>query len=73
MKFPTGGDGEGIEQIRSHKPASARLAMQGGVSRFGVNPKPTVTVRMKESARCTLPAAKAVRERVPVRPDSGNT
>jgi hypothetical protein len=28
------------------KPASARF---GGVSRFGVNPKPTVIVRMEEN------------------------
>jgi hypothetical protein len=45
VKVPTGGNGE-----RSPKPASARRAI-GGVSRFGVIPKPTVTVRMEENGK----------------------
>jgi hypothetical protein len=45
VELPTGGDGDD-----SHEPASARFLPGNGVSRFGVNPKPTVTVRMKESA-----------------------
>jgi hypothetical protein len=45
VKIPTGGKGE------EPKPASAFLLGNQGrrVSRFGVNPKPTVTVRMKEN------------------------
>ena len=45
VKVPTGGNGE-----RSSKPASARRAISG-VSRFGVIPKPTVTVRMEENGK----------------------
>jgi hypothetical protein len=45
VKVPTGGNGE-----RSPEPASARRAI-GGVSRFGVIPKPTVTVRMEENGK----------------------
>ncbi len=49
VQFPTGGDGN---FFRLHKPASARRGFDhGGVSRFGVIPKPTVIVRMKET-RC---------------------
>ena len=44
---------------RASEPASAWIACQSGVSRFGVNPKPTVTVRMKESA-WLLPRSLAV-------------
>jgi hypothetical protein len=49
VKFPTGGDGHGWEAIAQ---ARERLAsrVEVGVSRFGVIPKPTVRVRMKESA-----------------------
>lgn len=49
VKFPTGGEGHGWEAIAQ---ARERLAsrVEVGVSRFGVNPKPTVKVRMKESA-----------------------
>tara|TARA_R110000787_G_scaffold46640_4_gene113208 strand:- start:27511 stop:27711 length:201 start_codon:yes stop_codon:yes gene_type:complete len=43
VKVPTGGK----EQVL-FKPASARF---GGVSRFGVNPKPTVIVRMEENRK----------------------
>src|SRR5579871_2397662 len=42
VKVPTGGKGD------EPKPASAFPA-KGRVSRFGVNPKPTVKVRMKEN------------------------
>jgi len=45
VEVPTGGDGE-----QSPKPASARRAI-GGVSRFGVIPKPTVIVRMEENGK----------------------
>jgi hypothetical protein len=45
VKVPTGGNGE-----RLPKPASARRAI-GGVSRFGVIPKPTVIVRMGENGK----------------------
>ena len=62
-----------VAERPAHEPASARFAsLRIGVSRFGVNPKPTVTVRMKESALVRrLAAAKAKALRC-VRPDSGN-
>ena len=43
MEIPTGGKGE-VAQARERLLLSRRR-----VSRFGVNPKPTVTVRMKEN------------------------
>lgn len=45
MQFPTGGKS-------NDKPTSVYL--NGKVSRFGVNPKPTVTVWMKENKQVLL-------------------
>jgi hypothetical protein len=51
VKFPTGGDGDLIAQARERL-----VSRETKVSRFGSTPKPTVTVRMKESAWFMLPA-----------------
>jgi hypothetical protein len=44
VKIPTGGKGD-VAQARERLP----VLPSRRVSRFGVNPKPTVTVRMKEN------------------------
>ena len=45
VKVPTGGKGD-VAQARERLPSP-----EGRVSRFGVIPKPTVKVRMKENGR----------------------
>jgi len=53
VKLPTGGKGE-IAQARERLPLpEISKGILGGrrVSRFGVTPKPTVKVRMKENGR----------------------
>jgi len=49
VKVPTGGKGEKA-QARERLLRDERSS-RGRVSRFGVNPKPTVKVRMKENGR----------------------
>src|SRR3954453_7318042 len=48
VKVPTGGKGRKA-QARERLPQG--LLLKGRVSRFGVTPKPTVKVRMKENGR----------------------
>jgi hypothetical protein len=76
VKFPTGGNG-GFFERGPHEPASAcGLQWAAGSADFGAIPKPTVTVRMKESAKCGSARALSIGARGLacgfVRPDSGN-
>jgi hypothetical protein len=53
VKVPTGGKGEAAQARERLLPWSSLLGIPLGkrVSRFGVIPKPTVKVRMKENGR----------------------
>jgi hypothetical protein len=66
VKIPTGGKGEGAQARERLVPVNPPADLPGKrVSRFGVIPKPTVKVRMKENGRDASAFARAVSFRMP--------
>jgi hypothetical protein len=66
VKIPTGGKGEEAQARERLVPINPSTDSSGKrVSRFGVIPKPTVKVRMKENGRDASAFARAVSFRMP--------
>jgi hypothetical protein len=68
VKVPTGGKGEAAQARERLLSFGENSPWKKRVSRFGVNPKPTVKVRMKENGRDSRVYRVARRS---VCPDSG--